>query len=48
MTGLVASRHNIVIRAYKRRLRDRGEAPKVALGAVHAKLLTILKIDDQT
>jgi len=42
MAALVASRHNPVLAAFYRRLRDSGKAPKVALIAVARKLLTIL------
>lgn len=42
MAALVASRHNSVIRAFYKRLRDAGKAPKVALVACMRKLLTIL------
>jgi transposase len=42
MAGLVASRHNPVLAAFYRRLRDRGKPAKVALVAVMRKLLTIL------
>jgi len=42
MAALVASRRNCVIRAFYKRLRDAGKAPKVALVACMRKLLTIL------
>jgi len=42
MAALVASRRNAVIRAFYKRLRDGGKAPKVALVACMRKLLTIL------
>lgn len=42
MAALVASRRNAVIRAFYKRLRDAGKAPKVALVACMRKLLTIL------
>lgn len=42
MAALVASRHNAVIRAFYKRLRNAGKAPKVALVACMRKLLTIL------
>lgn len=42
MAALVASRHNPVLAAFYRRLRDLGKRPKVALIAVARKLLTIL------
>jgi len=42
MAVLVASRHNGVIRAFYKRLRNAGKAPKVALVACMRKLLTIL------
>ncbi|NIO42032.1 MAG: IS110 family transposase, partial [Burkholderiales bacterium] len=42
MAALVASRRNSVIRAFYRRLRNAGKAPKVALVACMRKLLTIL------
>jgi transposase len=42
MAALVASRHNPVLAAFYRRLRDLGKPPKVALVAVMRKLLTIL------
>ena len=42
MAALVASRHNVVLAAFYRRLRDAGKPPKVALVAVMRKLLTIL------
>lgn len=42
MAALVASRHNPVLAAFYRRLRDLGKAPKVALIAVARKLLTML------
>lgn len=42
MAALVASRRNCVIRAFYKRLRDGGKAPKVALVACMRKLLTIL------
>jgi transposase len=42
MAALVASRRNSVIRAFYKRLRDAGKAPKVALVACMRKLLTIL------
>ncbi|HEY7167231.1 MAG TPA: IS110 family transposase, partial [Candidatus Binatia bacterium] len=40
--ALVATRRNAVIRAFYKRLRDAGKAPKVALVACMRKLLTIL------
>ena len=42
MAALVASRRNAVIRAFYKRLRNAGKAPKVALVACMHKLLTIL------
>ena len=42
MAALVASRRNVVIRAFYKRLRIAGKAPKVALVACMRKLLTIL------
>jgi len=42
MAALVASRRNAVIRAFYKRLRSAGKAPKVALVACMRKLLTIL------
>lgn len=42
MAALVASRRNVVIRAFYKRLRDAGKAPKLALVACMRKLLTIL------
>jgi transposase len=42
MAALVASRRNAVIRAFYKRLRNAGKAPKVALVACMRKLLTIL------
>jgi len=42
MAALVASRHNAVLAAFYRRLRDCGKPAKVALVAVMRKLLTIL------
>jgi len=42
MAALVASRHNPVLAAFYRRLRDLGKPPKVALVAVMRKLLTIV------
>ncbi len=42
MAALVASRRNLAIRAFYKRLRDKGKAPKVALVACMRKLLTIL------
>jgi transposase len=42
MAALVASRRNSVIRAFYKRLRENGKAPKVALVACMRKLLTIL------
>jgi transposase len=42
MAALVASRRNVVIRAFYKRLRVAGKAPKVALVACMRKLLTIL------
>jgi transposase len=42
MAALVASRRNPVIRAFYKRLRTAGKAPKVALVACMRKLLTIL------
>jgi transposase len=42
MAGLVAARHNPVLRAFHQRLRAAGKAPKVALVAVMRKLLTML------
>jgi transposase len=42
MAALVATRRNAVIRAFYKRLRDAGKAPKVALVACMRKLLTIL------
>jgi transposase len=42
MAGLVAARHNPVLRGFYQRLRAAGKAPKVALVAVMRKLLTML------
>jgi transposase len=42
MAALVATRRNAVIRAFYKRLRNAGKAPKVALVACMRKLLTIL------
>jgi transposase len=42
MAALVASRRNVAIRAFYKRLRHAGKAPKVALVACMRKLLTIL------
>jgi transposase len=42
MAALVASRRNLVIQDFYRRLRNAGKAPKVALVACMRKLLTIL------
>ena len=42
MAALVATRHNPVIKAFYRRLRDAGKPAKVALVAAMRKLLTIL------
>jgi transposase len=42
MGALVAARHNPVLRAYYRRLKEAGKPGKVALVAVMRKLLTIL------
>lgn len=42
MAALVASRRNAAIRAFYKRLRNTGKAPKVALVACMRKLLTIL------
>jgi transposase len=42
MAALVAARHNEPLRAFYRRLRDRGKTAKVALVAVMRKLLTIV------
>ena len=42
MAALVAARHNPPLRAFYRRLRAAGKAPKVALVAVMRKLLTIV------
>jgi transposase len=42
MAALVASRHNLVLAAFYRRLREAGKPAKVALVAVMRKLLTIL------
>lgn len=42
MAALVASKHNGVIQAFYKRLRNAGKAPKVALVACMRKLLTIL------
>jgi transposase len=42
MAALVASRRNLVIRAFYQRLRNAGKAPKIALVACMRKLLTIL------
>jgi transposase len=42
MAALVASRRNAAIRAFYKRLRHAGKAPKVALVACMRKLLTIL------
>lgn len=42
MAGLVAARHNVVLRVFYQRLRDAGKPPKVALVAVMRKLLTLL------
>lgn len=40
--GVASTRHNPIIRAYYRRLRDDGKPPKVALIACMHKLLNIL------
>jgi transposase len=42
MAALVASRHNLVIAAFYKRLRNAGKPPKLALVACMRKLLTIL------
>jgi transposase len=42
MAALVASRRNVMIRAFYQRLRNAGKAPKVALVACMRKLLTII------
>lgn len=42
MAALVASRRNLTIRTFYKRLRNAGKAPKVALVACMRKLLTIL------
>ena len=42
MGALVATRHNPVIRAFYKRLRENGKKPKVALTACMRKLLVIL------
>ena len=42
MAALVASRRNVIIRSFYKRLRDAGKAPKVALVACMRKLLTII------
>ena len=42
MAALVASRRNVVIKAFYTRLRDAGKPPKLALVACMRKLLTIL------
>ena len=42
MAALLASRRNSVIQDFYRRLRNTGQAPKVALVACMRKLLTIL------
>jgi transposase len=42
MAALVATRHNVTLRAFYRRLRDAGKPAKVALVAVMRKLLTIV------
>jgi transposase len=42
MTALVASRRNVVIKAFYTKLRNAGKPPKVALVACMRKLLTIL------
>jgi transposase len=42
MATLTATRHNPVLGAFYRRLRDRGKPPKVALVATMRKLLTIV------
>ena len=42
MAALVATRHNAILRAFYRRLRDAGKPAKVALVAVMRKLLTIV------
>ena len=42
MATVVATRHNTVIKAFYRRLRDAGKPPKLALVAAMRKLLTIL------
>jgi len=42
MAALTATRHNVALRAFYRRLRDAGKPAKVALVAVMRKLLTIV------
>lgn len=42
MAALVAARHNAILRAFYRRLREAGKPAKVALVAVMRKLLTIV------
>ena len=42
MAALVGTKHNPVLRAFYRRLRDAGKPAKVALTACMRKLLTIL------
>lgn len=50
MAALVASRHNLVIKAIYQRLRDKGKPAKIALVACMRKLLVILNamVRDQT
>ena len=42
MPGLVARRHNPVLRAFGDRLRDAGLAPKAVVGAVMRKLVHLI------
>ena len=42
MAALVGARHNLVLRAFYRRLREAGKPAKVALTACMRKLLVIL------
>jgi transposase len=42
MAALVAARHNPALAAFHRRLRSAGKPPKVAIGAVMRKLITLL------
>lgn len=42
MAALVASRHNPVIAAFYKRLKENGKKPKVAIVACMRKMLTML------